>query len=64
MTSLEEKLKEAIIEIFVSNNEHIGIAKVQGVKCLVVQIIGQVELIPITDDTYDIIQKVIGDYYE
>lgn len=64
MTKLEEKLKEAIIELFVSNNEHIGIANVQGFKCLVVQVQGQIELVPITDDTYDIIQEVVGGHYD
>ena len=58
MTKLEE-LKEAVKELFISNNEHIGIVSVQGIKCLVVQVAGQVELVSITDDTYNTIQKVL-----
>ena len=53
------KLEEAIKELFISNNNHIGIVSVQEIKCLAVQVAGQVELIPITDDTYDSIQEVL-----
>lgn len=64
MNKLEEKLKEAIIEIFVSNNGHIEIVNIQGFKCLAVQVNGQIELVSITDDTFDTIHKVIGDKYD
>ena len=60
MTKLEQKLRDALIEIFVSNNNHIEIVCFQGIKCLAIQVNGQIELVPITDDTYNIIQKVIG----
>lgn len=53
------KLEEAVKELFISNNEHIEIVELQGFKCLAVQVAGQVELVPITDETYDTIQKVL-----
>ena len=65
MTKQEEKLKDAIIELFVSNNGHIAIVNVQGFKCLAIQISGKIELVPITDETFDVIEKVIeGRHYD